>query len=168
MEKLKANIIMEVLGRPPEHITEAIAALVDKLGSEKGVKVLDKKIHDPTPVRDSKDLFTTFAELSLEIDSLSNLFGIMFAYMPANVEIVSPESFTLSNIELNELANRLMARLHDYDAITKKFVYERNFLLGKLREVAPEMFRKMQEAPKAEEKTEEPKKDSKKPKKSKD
>ena len=168
MDKLKVNIIMEVLGRPPEHIKEAIAALVDKLGSEKGVKIVDKKIHEPTPVRDSKDLFITFAELSMDIDSLSNLFGIMFAYMPANVEVVSPENFTLSNIELNDLANRLMARLHDYDAITKKFVYERNFLLGKLREVAPGMFKNLQEAPKVEEKKDEEKKESKKAKKSKD
>ncbi len=143
MEKIIATMVLEILGRPAEHIKNALVNLVDKLGSEKGVKVTEKTIHEPVEVKESKDLHTTFAEVSVEFDSLANYFGVLFAYMPAHIEISSPSSFALSNAELNELGNKIIGRIHDYDAITKKFIYERNFLLSKLREVAPGMFKQV-------------------------
>jgi hypothetical protein len=146
MEKIKATMVLEILGRPAEHIKNALSELVGRLGAEKGVKVMEKTIHEPVEVKESKDLYTTFAEVSVELDSLANYFGVLFAYMPAHIEIFSPTNFTLSNAEFNELGNKIIGRLHEYDAITKKFVYERNFLLSKLKEVAPELFRQITQA----------------------
>ncbi len=142
MEKIQASLIIEILGRPPEHVKESLATLVTKLGSEKGVKILNKQIHPPVPVKDSKDLFTTFAEIDLELDTLANYFGVLFAYMPSHIEITSPEKLAISNIDLNELANVLVQRLHNYDAIAKQIITERDILLNKLKEVAPYLFKK--------------------------
>ena len=135
MEKLRANVILEILGRPKEHLTQSLNELISKLGSEKGVKIFEKNIHEPIKLEETKDLFTTFAEIIIELDSLENYFGIMFAYMPSNIEIVSPEKLTLNNTDLNELASKLMHRLHDYDAITKKALYENSVLVKKLQEL---------------------------------
>lgn len=142
MEKIQATLILEILGRPAEHIKSALVALVERLGTEKGVTVTAKTIHEPTPVKESKDLFTTFAEVSVEFESIANYFGIIFTYMPANVELISPTEFKISNTELSELGNRLLIQLHNYDAITKKMLFERNFLVKKLREAAPHLFKK--------------------------
>lgn len=141
MVKIKVNIILEILGRPKEHIKEALTTLVTRLGSEKGVRLVDKNIHEPTEVKDSKDLYTTFAEVSLELDSLGLLLGILLAYMPAHIEIAEPENINLTNYELNDLSNDIIRRMHDYDAIVKKALIERNFLESKLREVAPHLFK---------------------------
>lgn len=143
--KIQAGLIIEILGKPAGHIKDALGGLIKKLGSEQGVKVIESKIHEPRLVKDSKEVYTTFAEVSVEFDSLANYFGVMFAYMPAHIEITSPEKFPLSNAELNELGNRLLARLHDYDGLTKKFIYERNFLAKKLQEVAPHLFKEQEE-----------------------
>jgi len=151
MEKIRATMIFEILGRPAEHIKTALASLVDKIGAEKGIKVIEKTIHEPTEVKESKDLYTTFAEVSVEFDSLANYFGTIFTYMPANIEIISPVKFDISNLDLNELGNKLIARLHEYDSITKKFIYERNFLLKKLNEVAPHLFKEKFQPKKLEE-----------------
>ena len=142
MDKIKADLVFEILGRPTEHIKTALSSMMDKLGAEKGVKVIEKKVHEPTEVKESKDLYTTFAEVSIEFEAIENLLGIVFTYMPAHVEIISPANFELTNLHLNELSNTLLSRLHNYDAITKKFIYERDFLLNKLREVAPQLFKK--------------------------
>ena len=142
MDKIKADLVFEILGRPAEHIKTALSGVIDKLGTEKGVKVNNKKIHEPTEVRESKDLYTTFAEVSIEFDAIENLFGIIFAYMPAHVEIISPANFEITNLNLNELSNTILMRLHNYDAITKKLIYEKDFLVNKLREVAPQLFKK--------------------------
>src|SRR3989344_5327945 len=118
--EIKADLVLEILGRPAEHIKNALISLVEKLGTEKGVKINDKKIHEPTQIKEANDLYTTFAEVSVELDSLENYFGIIFAYMPSHIEIISPSEFTLSNAHFNELGNKLIARLHEYDAIAKK------------------------------------------------
>ena len=107
MQKIQVNLIFEILGRPPEHIKEALNTLVIKMGSEKGVKLLSKTYHEPKKVEDPKahDLYTAFAEVSLELDSMGDYFKIIFTYMPANIELVSPESISFNNFEVRlELA----------------------------------------------------------------
>lgn len=143
-EKLQAQIILEILGRPPEHVTEALKLLVKNLGAEKGVRVISSKIHKPKPVENTKDLFTAFADVMLELDALENYFGILFGYMPSHIELIEPQSVTLTNFYLNDLANKLISRLHSYDAIVKKVSVDRELLLSKLKEIAPHLFQKME------------------------
>ena len=140
MTELQANIVLEILGRPPEHGKQALNVLIEKLGFEKGVKVLEKTIHEPIRVENSKDLFTTFAEITLKLESINNYLGILFAYMPSHIELIHPEKINLTNIDLNELGNKLISRLHEYDAITKKALLEHEIIVKKLYEVAPHLF----------------------------
>lgn len=158
MEKLQVNIVLEMLGRPAEHIKKSLNLLVEKIGADKGVKILSRNVHDPVPAQDSKDLYTTFAELSLELDSLENYFGIVFTYLPSHVELVYPENIEINNFDLNALANSITNRMHTYDAIAKKMLFEKNVLLKKLQEVAPHLFKQEAKRENAEVK-EEPKKD---------
>lgn|SRR3989338_4319606 len=148
MEKLKVHVVLEILGRPPEHVKEALQTIVTKVGAEtKGIKVISAKYHDPIAVEGAKDLYTAFAELELELDSLENYFGVMFAYMPSHMEIINPEEIVLTNYDFNQLAGKLIERLHDYDAITKKSLYEKDFLARKLQEIAPEKFKELLSVP---------------------
>lgn len=140
-DKLKVNMILEILGRPPEHIIEALNQLIAKLGTEKGVKILSKTVHEPKPIENSQGLFTAFAEITVEMDTINNYFGILFSYMPSHIELLEPEKIELTNFDLAGLANVLITRLHGYDAIAKKMMSDREFLIQKLREVAPHMFR---------------------------
>lgn len=169
MKKLQAQIILEILGRPPEHIAQALENLIKKLDSEKGISVTEKIMHEPTLVKDSKDLYTAFAEITLELDSITNYFAVLFGYMPSNIELIYPEEISLSNFDLNQLANQITQRLHSYDAITKKMMTERNMILEKLKQVAPHLFKKSEaaEQPKKKKpaKKKAKKKSAKKPKK---
>jgi len=140
MEKIQVFLVLEILGRPKEHVKEALNTLVIRMGTEKGVKILSKTYHDPVPVEGSKELFTAFAEVGLELDSLSNYLGIVFAYMPSNIEVVKPEQLVLTKSDLNQLANTLTQRLHNYDAVTKQALAERDAVIKKLYEYAPHLF----------------------------
>jgi len=156
MEKIHASLVLEILGRPKEHVKEALNTLVIKMGSDKGVKLLNKSYHEPVPVEDSKDLFTAFAEVTVELDTLANYIGIIFAYMPSHIEIIKPENLSVNKAELNELANVLAQRLHNYDAVTKQMIAERDTVLKKLYEIAPHLFKQpeqpQQQAPRSESK----------------
>ncbi|MCH7568171.1 MAG: hypothetical protein IIA87_02005 [Nanoarchaeota archaeon] len=138
MEKIKANLIIEIMGRPPEHISEALNTLVIKMGSEEGVEIKDKKYHKPVAVKDAKNLYITFAEVEAEFDSLENYFGIIFTYMPSNVEIISHDKIKLNIHELNSLGNSILSKLHHYDAIAKGLVAERDILVRQLKSLGVE------------------------------
>jgi len=142
MDKLRAALIYEMLGKPKENIIKTLATHIENLGKEKGVKVINKKLHEPKPVKDSKELFTTFAEVEVEFDSLNELFGVSFAYMPANIELIYPEKLTLTNERFSTLLSIMLERLHSRDALFNRVVYERNIAFKKLYEVAPHLFKK--------------------------
>lgn len=147
MKKIQVRMILEILGRPPEHIKEAMSVLLQRLKSEPGVAIIEETHHEPIKVQDTKDLYTTFSEIIFEVESLTMYFGIIFAYMPSNVEVLSPQEIGMTNADLNEIAGLLTQRLHDYDSIAKRMVNERHILEQKLREVAPYLFQKPQTPP---------------------
>lgn len=163
---MHVSMIIEILGKPADHVKTAITQLVEKLGKEKDVTVLTQKVHEPKEIEENKGLFTSFAEIEVEMESISTYLGIIFAYMPSHIEIITPEKIELPNIELNELGNKLLQRLHDYDAITKKSMMEREQILLKLKEVAPHLFEqpKVEEIPKEKTEKEAKKKSAKKKK----
>ena len=119
--------------------------------AETGVKILEKKIHEPHPLETS-DLFTAFAEVSVTFDTIAEYIGIVFAYMPSHIEVIQPENLALRNTDLNEIAGIIIQRLHSYDALVKGVMNERSALAAKLKEVAPHLFKEEQEsAPKTSE-----------------
>ncbi|MBI2452568.1 hypothetical protein HYV50_05865 [Candidatus Pacearchaeota archaeon] len=143
--KIQAAMVLEILGRPAEHIKNALEMLATNLAAERGVKIINKKIHTPVPVKDSKDLFTTFAEIEVSFESLENYLRVIFAYMPSHIEIIHPEKISLSNYDLNDLGGLLVQRLHALDNVAKNTMAERDILMQKLKEVAPHLFQQIQQ-----------------------
>lgn len=141
MDKINAIVTLEVLGRPAKNVTDSLKSITERIGAEKGVKILNKTIHPPKAIPESKDLFTSFAEVEMEFDSLHNYFGVVFAYLPSHIELIYPETIPLGNFDLNALANQIIQRLHSYDAIAKKMIFEKDALQNKLMEVAPHLFK---------------------------
>ena len=52
MEKVKANLIIEILGRPPEHIVSSLNLLIDQMSKEQGVSVLRRRVNEPKKITD--------------------------------------------------------------------------------------------------------------------
>lgn len=161
MAKIQASFILEVLGRPKENVTEAFKLLFERMEKEKDIKLLDKKVHEPKPV-EKTDLFTSFAEAEVELDSINSYIKLIFTYMPSNIEIINPEKLTLSNLDLNEMGNTLTQRLHHYDSVTKNTLAERDMYARKLKEVAPHLFKKSEQSPEPQKKSEKKKTSKKK------
>jgi hypothetical protein len=168
MAKINVSFIIEILGRPKENVSESLNTIVVKIGAEKGISILNKTYHEPRPLEKS-DLFTAFAEVDAELDSFLEYIYLIFTYMPAHIEIISPEKLPLSNLEINEIGNNLVRRLHHYDAVAKTVVVERNMLAQKLKQIAPHLFKKPEnnEPPAPTIQKESPKKDKPKTKKKK-
>ena len=132
-KKITAIFILEVMGRPKEHLIETLEDFSKQINSEKGVKIIQKKINEPKLIKDQKDLFTTFAEIEFEIKELSQLVILVFKYMPAHVEILKPEKLNLTNNQAGDLLNEITGRLHKYDELAKILQYQNQALEKKLK-----------------------------------
>jgi hypothetical protein len=146
MEPLQVSVILEIMGRPASNVTEAMAKITDELSEEKGIKILEKKDNTPVEIKDGKNLFTTFTELTLELETVHHLFGVVFRYLPSNIEVIHPQNMKLTNEELSMAANQLTQRMHNYDAVTKKTLAENEFMAKKLMQYEPELFKTKEQA----------------------
>lgn len=122
--EFQARIILEIIGRPPSNLTEALNGLADRLSKEKGVKLLERTVHPPVEVKDAKDLYTTFADLVIECDTLSTLFSVIFAYMPAHIEIIRPDEVSMKNTDITGMTNKIIQRMHYYDAVARRLMVD--------------------------------------------
>ncbi len=146
-QKISATIMLEIIGKPPKHLVESLERIIKQMDEEKGVVVLKKDIKEPVPMKkktnivkkdsDEKavqhDLYTTFAEIDVELEEIFNLVLIMFKYMPAHIEIVSPEAIILTNSGWNGMVNEFMRRLHNYNEVTRVLQIEKEILERKLK-----------------------------------
>ena len=120
-EKKKINVVLifEIIGKPAEHLVGSLKEIIKAIGIEKGVNVISQDVKMPTVLEKNSDFFTTFAEVEIEIEEMSQLAIIMFKYMPAHVDVVSPELITLTNNSWSDVFNELARRLHGYDEIAR-------------------------------------------------
>ena len=133
-EKVNAVLIFEIVGRPPEHLVETLKNIVETFGKEKGVSIISKNINEPVLMKDNKEFYTTFAEVEVETENHFRLLILMFKYMPAHIQVVSPEKIPLSNNEFSDIMNELSMRLHAYDEIARMMQIENQNLMIKMKE----------------------------------
>jgi hypothetical protein len=133
-KNIKAVMIFDIIGKPPEHLTETLNDIINKIDEEKGVSVREKKVNEPVLMKDQKDFYTSFAEVEVEVEEILHLVMLMFKYMPAHVEIASPELIALTNNGWNEILNETTRRLHGYDEVARVLQVENAKMQKELKE----------------------------------
>ena len=148
-EKIKIIVIYEILGRPAEHIKISLEQLIDLIGENPGIKIVQRKVHEPHLIDKEKakhlpleeELYSTFAEVDIELDNLLLLFALVMNTLPSNIEVVEPEEFRLKNFDLSSLVSDLTIKLHKYDEITKTLMLEKNQFIHLIEEMDKEIKR---------------------------
>ena len=133
--KIRAMLLLEVLGRPPEYLTEVLNSLIKSIGEEKGVIVKETKINPPVLMKEQKEFYTSFTEVEVEVEEILSLVILMFKYMPAHIEIISPQNISLTNSDLGDTLSELTRRLHGYDEMARILQTEKSILEKKLKEI---------------------------------
>ena len=133
-ENIKAVLILDIIGRPPQYLVESLEKITEEIGKEKGVSIKSKEIKEPTVMKDNKEFYTTFGEIEVETEDILYLAVLMFKYMPAHIEVISPENVSLSNNGWSEILSELVRRLHSYDEVARILQIEKQELLKKIQE----------------------------------
>ncbi|MFH1430921.1 MAG: hypothetical protein ABIG37_00435 [Nanoarchaeota archaeon] len=126
-EKVQAILILEIMGKPAEHISETLNKIIENLEKEKDTKLINKVVAEPKEIKEQEGIFSSFAEVEIETD-IGQLLLIIFAYMPSHIEILEPENLRIKNSDLNIFLNELLKKLHQYDEMAKAFMIERQIL----------------------------------------
>ena len=128
--RFRALLVIELMGRPAEHVEKTLNDLIDRLGNEKGVELVKRNIHPAKPTENN--LFISFAELEALFLDIHSLLSMSFAYMPSHVEVIEPSSLSINLNDANSIINTLLLRLHNYDDIAKRFTVENLILQNQL------------------------------------
>jgi len=147
-KKIRARIVLEILGRPKEHIEKVMEEIAVRIGQEKNTKLISKEVHEAKiferknekdeviPMKDGEqELYSTFSEVEFEVEGMMDLLAVCFNYMPANVEVIEPEEFNLKNLDFNSLINELIRRLHHYDSIAKTAMMHNQILAKQIEAI---------------------------------
>ena len=110
--------IIEVAGFPKEHIEETMVKVIEKLKQES--KVTKHEVFEAVELKDKLEGFwSTFCDIEINFNNIEELIRFCFEYMPSSIEILSPEDLKFNNIEIANVFNDLLARLHHYDMLVK-------------------------------------------------
>lgn len=123
LSKITAIVILEIAGKPKEHVEATIKNYTEKIVKEFTVK--SNKIAE---VEEKDGVFSTFAEMDIDFDSLGKLIGFCFDYMPASVDIIEPENLNLTSPEATGLINDMISNLHHINMAFREVAVENDFL----------------------------------------
>jgi len=135
---LRCVFIIEIMGRPPKYISDAMKLVLKGFSKEKGVEVLKHKIHKPKKVflkgekpdkkQKMRELFSTFSEIEFLVESMGRLTELTFDFMPSSVEILEPQTLKLEMNAARNIINDIATKLHKNDAVVKT-LYAQNLNL---------------------------------------
>ena len=129
---IRCRAIIEVLGKPKEHVEEAIKEYVNHIKEDTDLVALKEDFSD---IREQGNLWSKFVELDIVIKGTAKLIGFCFQYMPSSLEVIKPEHLIFSNTELSNFLNDLQARLHSVDMVVKQQKTENEFLKLNLNKI---------------------------------
>jgi hypothetical protein len=118
-QKVRAIMIVEIAGRPPEHIKEALKAHVGVMKTMKGIKYLSETFSDAKLIDQEKEIYSSFVEVEVEVDNFMKLTELMFDFLPASIEVLEPDNLKFNSQEATNFLSDLSGRLHKYDEIAK-------------------------------------------------
>ncbi len=122
---IRCRTIIEVLGKPKEHVENAIKEYIEHIKEDSELVVLNE---DYSEIKEQGKLWSKFVELDLIIKGTKKLIGFCFEYMPSSIEVIKPEHLVMTNPEFSNFLNDLQARLHNVDMIVKQLNAENDFL----------------------------------------
>jgi len=122
---IRFRTIIEMIGKPREHIEKTIRDYVETIREDSEYILLNEKFAETV---EHENLWSTFAELEIVCKDISKLVIFCFDYMPASIEILKPDNFSMEKHVITGFLNDLQARLHNVDMVVKKLRAENEIL----------------------------------------
>lgn len=120
-----ARIIIEVVGKPKEHVEESLKIAITRIKEQKNIILKEGDLYD---AEEKDGLWCTFSELELLFKDINSLVGFCFDYVPSSIEILEPKDLKFDTNELSNLINDFLSKLHQIGVGMKKINAENQIL----------------------------------------
>ena len=117
-KKIKARVIIEVVGLPKEHVSETLNKLIEKIRDDSELILEKQEVFDPVELKEM-NLFSSFVEADIKFSGIDKLVGFCFDFTPSSVEILDPLSFVFDAKFLNCILNDFVTKLHRYTMLIR-------------------------------------------------
>ncbi|MBI4449279.1 hypothetical protein HY641_04620 [Candidatus Woesearchaeota archaeon] len=115
MAELLVRAIVEMLGKPKEHIEKTLKDYVAKLRASK-VQILNEEF---AKAKSAGQLFSAFVELEIRFKNLNELMNFCITSLPSSVEVIGEETLCVPASDLTSSLTDLQGHLHELDMILK-------------------------------------------------
>lgn len=122
-KKILFRAIVEVLGKPKEHVDSTLKDYLQKLKENSHYQVVKEELADLKQHEDS-ELWMAFAEIEIKTAGVAEIIDFCFDYMPSLIEIIEPEELQLDSLAVSSFLNDLQAKLHGVDMLAKQMKME--------------------------------------------
>ncbi len=119
VENIVFRAVIEVVGKPKEHVEESLKNYVSNLKKDERYNVISENYAEIKQQKD-EDFWACFVELEIKTLKAEDLTRFSFEFMPAIIEIVEPTELKFSQVEFSQYLNDLQAKLHNVDMIAKQ------------------------------------------------
>ena len=128
--KILTRVIIEIVGKPKEHVDKALRVVIDNIKEQKNIEIVEKKLFN---AEKQEEMFSAFTELGVLFKDIQALIGFCFDFMPSSVEILDPEKLSFNSNKFAGLINDLLAKIHQMNIKlvqnnTEKKVLEKNLV----------------------------------------
>ncbi|MGM5480016.1 MAG: hypothetical protein ACQESC_00985 [Nanobdellota archaeon] len=114
---VRATVIFELVGKPKEHVTQSIKAYLENIKTDSQIEVIDEDYEDTEEMEEG--MFSTVVEADMLIASLEKFTWLCINFTPASIEMIEPESVTITQKEWGNWMNDLLSNLHEIGMTTK-------------------------------------------------
>ena len=121
--KITFRAIIEVLGKPKEHVEKSLREYVEKIKQDEKYHLTFEDVAESQKLPD-QELWSIFAEVEVDTKQMVHVTSFCFDYMPSLIEIIEPESISLKDVEFTHFLNDLQAKLHQVDMVSKQVKLE--------------------------------------------
>ena len=126
-KKILFRAVIEVLGKPQEHVDKSLKQFVEQLKTSGTYEVISEEYAD-LKKQEEQELWAGFAELELKAAAIEDLISFCFDYMPSMIEILEPKELRYSDTDVSQFLNDLQAKLHQVDMVAKQIKFENDQL----------------------------------------
>jgi hypothetical protein len=136
-DKILCRAIVEVIGKPKEHVEKAIKSVIESAKEIEGLKVVKADIEEVKSLKEEKlskteekiqnaagELFSTFAEIEFTAKNLEVVASFCFEFLPSSLEIIEPEHIEINVHDVSKLMNDLLSKIHNADMAVKRLNFE--------------------------------------------
>ena len=127
MVTITFRAVVEVLGKPKEHVEESMKHYLEQLKEDKRFTIMHQESAE-IKKQETQDLWAVFTELEVKTNQLENLTIFCLDYMPSLMEIVEPKQLAFTDIEFSQFLNDLQTKLHQIDLLAKHVKIENDYL----------------------------------------